>query len=119
MLMEVVLFLVRPAPGVDASRDPPQRVARRDLRQANAVRVASCAGLPVGLRDGPLGLEVHEPRDVDRLERQRALETLVGRRVERTSSLERALPIQVEPVALEAQRAAAPVVNATYFSRGA
>src|SRR5439155_19157903 len=82
-----------------------QRVARGDLRLAPPVHVPAAAQRRDGARGGPFHLQQLEPPSVDRLERQLRLEARVGRRVQVDGRLERALAIEVETEALEAQGA--------------
>jgi hypothetical protein len=85
-----------------------ERVARGDLRLAAPVHEPSSAGLHRRARGGALGAQSLEPGCVDRLERQRGLKSLAGRRVEIARGPERSLPIELRAVALEAQGSGRP-----------
>lgn len=93
-----------PATGTPCTRRQSlQRMTRGDLCVAPLVDEASGTLRELGAPSGALGLQALQPRDVDRLKWQRRLKTIVGCRVDGASGLQRALAIQVEPVALKAQ----------------
>src|SRR5262245_17333304 len=94
----------RDGASLETGRDLLQRATRGDLRAPPLVHVDPCA-LPLDVaRFGARGFERGEPRLVPRLERELSLKPLLGRGVERGGGAERALAIELQPVALEAER---------------
>ncbi len=89
---------------VETCGEPLQRVARSNLRLAPLVDVvpnASAQDLP---RLGTFGLERIEARPIDGLERQAILKPFDRRGVELPGGLKRPLPLEIDAVALEANR---------------
>ena len=88
--------IARAEPGGDL----PERAARLDLRPAPAVLILRRGSARIGaLRFEPL-----EPRPVDRLKRELEVKTLLGRGVEVARGPERAITIEVCPVALKTEQ---------------
>ena len=90
----------------EARGDVLQRMPRGDLRPAAAILEAHDALVPGGSRCDSLDLEHLETGAVDRLERQRGLESFNRGGIQFTGRPERAIAIDFGAIALKAERAA-------------
>jgi hypothetical protein len=88
------------AAGAEPSSDLLKRVACLNLRVAPGIHMRRCGSA----RFGTLRFEPLEPRSVDRLEWQLRLKPLLGRGVQVARGPERAVAIEVCPIALKAEQ---------------